>query len=90
MVFAIMKWILVLMLLATGTFFLLHGFGVDIPSIEYKGLKTHNLPAGFGILAAGIVLAVFWKIKIETTYEGRNEFGPFKFGKIITMFKGRD
>jgi len=87
---AFTKWVLVLGLLATGTFFLLHGFGVDIPSIEYKGLKAQNVPAGLAILAAGIALAALWKIRIERTREGRNKFGPFKFSTITTLFKGRD
>jgi len=62
-----LKFILVLLLLAAGAFFLLHGLGGDIPVIKYKGMEANNLPAGAALLVVGLLLAVFWKTERKTT-----------------------
>ena len=88
MIYVFLKWMLVAALFASGIFFLAHGFGADIPLIEYKGWKAHNLPTGFGIIAAGIALAKFWKIEITKTAEGTNQWGPYKIWTNIKGLRG--
>jgi len=79
MVFALLKWILVLGLLACGTFFLATGLGVEVSLIEYKGLKAYGVPVGCALIAAGVLLAALWKIEMstkQTTIAG-NGFAAF-------------
>ena len=62
----LIKGLLVFGLLAAGTYFLLTGFGVEVPLIKYQGFEGQRVPAGVVLLIAGIALAYFWKIT-ETT-----------------------
>jgi hypothetical protein len=63
----ILKFVLVVICLLGGALFLVDGLGTPIPFVRYKGLEADDLPAGIALLAAGILLAVFWKIRKTTT-----------------------
>jgi hypothetical protein len=69
MYLAFLKWLLVLALLTVGAFYLAVGLGVAIPIVEYKGMQAHNLPAGAALLVVGLLLAIFWRVKIKRTFE---------------------
>lgn len=60
----ILKWILVLGLLAAGCFFLMEGLGVQVPLIKYEGWEGRDIPAGVILLAAGILLTCYWKVSV--------------------------
>ena len=64
---AVLKFVLVLSLLAIGTAFLLKGVGFEIPLLKFKGMGAHNVPAGIAILLIGIALARLWKIHTTRT-----------------------
>jgi hypothetical protein len=71
---AVLKFVLVLGLLAVGTLFLLKGFGVEIPVLKYKTLEAHDIPAGIAIMVVGVALACGWKIRSTyTVVEERTE-----------------
>ena len=57
-----MKTILVAALLTAGVIFLMKGIGVDIPVVKYAKLEAYGVPAGIALIAAGVLLAVFWKV----------------------------
>lgn len=81
---AILKWILVFALLAGGAFFLAKGLGVPVPLVKYKGLETNNLPAGAALLATGVLVAIFWKIKARRTVTRISELpGIGKFTEMV-------
>lgn len=66
---AFMKWSLILVLILTGLFFTLTGFGVDVPVVQWKGFEANNLPAGIAILLIGLAVAYFWRINYIYAYE---------------------
>lgn len=65
MFFGLLKWMLVLGLLATGTVFLLHGLGVSMAWLHYKELEAYGIPAGVLLLVAGVALAALWPVSSE-------------------------
>jgi len=94
MFYALLKWILILGLLASGALFLATGLGVEIPLVKYKGLEAHNVPVGIALLTAAVVLAVFWKISItqaneesfsETSSDGGSTSGRSSSKTTITF-----
>jgi len=66
-IFALLKFVLVASMLASGAFFLASGLGIEISIIKYKGLEAHGVPVGLLLIAAGIALAFLWKIRREET-----------------------
>lgn len=64
---ALLKFILVLGLLAVGALFLLKGLGFDVPTLKFEGLEARDTPAGIALLIIGVALARFWKIRHTTT-----------------------
>jgi len=62
---AYLKWILVLIVISVGVIFLLNGLGVNIPFIKFKEFESLQLPAGAFLLICGVVMAIFWKVKIS-------------------------
>ena len=80
----LLKWIIVLALLAAGAFYLAVGLGIAIPSIAYKGFEAHNLPAGGALLLVAVVLAVFWKVHERQTIETEEITGQSPDGSIYT------
>lgn len=83
-----LKWITVLAVLATGVYLAVHGWGSDIPQIEYKGFKIRQLPLGLGIFAGGIVLAAVWKVETSTKTTIENKLGKITIEKVKKMFRG--
>jgi hypothetical protein len=77
----LVKWLTILAVMAVGVFFLIHGLGVDIPQIKYKGLEAHNIPVGIVIFAGGIVLTAVWKVTTTTTLTTEED------GKKTTLTK---
>ena len=63
----LLKFVLVLGLVAVGVYFLLKGFGVAVPLIKYKGAEAHDIPAGVILVILGIALARLWKIQTSRT-----------------------
>ncbi len=86
-IYAFLKWLLVLGLLVAGAFFLATGLGVQIPLVEYKGLTAHGVPAGIALLVAGVALAVLWKIT-STTTTTRNGIISTIVTTTTTFFRG--
>jgi hypothetical protein len=62
-----LKWLLVLGLLAVGTFFLLTGLGIEVPAIKYQGFEGERVPAGAVLLVAGVALAALWHVRHTTS-----------------------
>lgn len=58
----LLKWLLVVGLLATGTVCLLTGLGMEVPMLKYQGFEGHRVPAGVVLLFAGIALATLWRV----------------------------
>ena len=69
MLFALLKWILIVALVAAGILFLATGLGADTAFIKYKGLETYGLPAGVALLLIAVALAHFWKITLSEIQE---------------------
>ena len=63
----VLKTILVAALLAAGVVFLATGMGVEIPVLKYEKIEAYGVPAGIGLLAAGVLLAVFWIVSSTET-----------------------
>ena len=88
---ALLKWVLVLTSLFAGALFLALGIGVTIPFVKYEGLEAHGVPVGIAVLAVGVVLAVFWKIKTTTTedvsYIERSSDGSSSESRKTTKFE---
>src|SRR5882762_2004677 len=63
----LLKFVLVLGLVAVGVYFLLKGFGVAVPLIKYKGAEARDIPAGVILVILGIALARLWKIETSRT-----------------------
>lgn len=64
-----LKFVVIAGLMIGGAFFLAKGLGVDIPLIEYEGLKAQNLPVGVVLLVVGVLIAKFWKVSKKETVE---------------------
>jgi len=62
----LIKWALVLGLLAAGTLFLAQGIGIETPLAKHEGSGTRSIPVGIALFAAGAALAAFWKIETNT------------------------
>lgn len=86
-ILALLKWILVLGLLAAGVVFLLTGVGVEIPVVKYKGVEAYGLPAGVILLAAGVALARFWPLQSTETTETTTSSGGSKSTTSTTTTK---
>src|SRR5436309_6883464 len=84
----VLKWIAVLAVMGIGLFFIVQGLGFDVPIIEYKGLKAHNVPVGLVIFAGGIVLAAVWKVETSTKTTIENKLGKITIEKVKKMFRG--
>lgn len=63
----LLKWLLVLGLLATGTVFLLTGLGMEVSAIKYQGFEGQRVPAGVVLLIAAIALAALWRVTSTTS-----------------------
>jgi hypothetical protein len=74
----LLKFVLVFICLLGGALFLAQGLGAPIPFVRYQGFEAVNLPTGIALLAAGILLAVFWKVGKTITTEETN-IGPDGF-----------
>lgn len=68
----VLKVIVVVALLGSGGVFLANGLGAGIPFLKYENLEVWGIPAWAILIAAGILLAVFWKVsskQVVTTSE---------------------
>ncbi len=80
----LLKWVLVLILILAGLAFLFAGVGASVPWVKFKGLEAHEVPEGLVILAAGVALAVFWKVSWRTRTTRLDESSPDHGGNKIT------
>jgi hypothetical protein len=62
-----LKFIVVTGLMLLGAFFIAKGLGVALPVVKYKGLEANNIPAGAILLATGVAVAYFWKVRKSTS-----------------------
>jgi len=69
MFYALLKWLCVVGLLTSGVVFLANGLGVTIPWVHYETFAAQGVPVGLFLLVAGVALAVFWKITLQTKEE---------------------
>jgi uncharacterized membrane protein len=65
----ILKFVVIAGLMIGGAFFLAKGLGVNIPIVEYNGLKAQNVPVGIALLVIGVLIARFWKVTKKVTQE---------------------
>jgi hypothetical protein len=80
------KWLLVLGLLGIGALFLLTGLGIEAPVIKYQGFEGQRVPAGVVLIAAGIALAVLWRVSSTTSIEETLPDGTHR--KRVVIAKG--
>lgn len=79
----------ILMLCASGIFFLSRGFGMPIPYLEYGALEAWNIPAGALLLAAGVSFGFFWKLTHgETRHESQGDDGHWVHGTTTRPHHG--
>lgn len=92
----VLKTILVAALLSAGVVFLATGMGVEIPVLKYEKIEAYGVPAGIGLLAAGVLLAVFWivsstqtrtttKTETKTTSDGESSTTTTTSEKVETI-----
>jgi hypothetical protein len=60
--FAVSKFLVVILSGASGVLFVSRGFGMPIPFLEYGSLEAWNVFAGAALLAVSAACAVFWRI----------------------------
>ena len=70
---ALMKWSLIVFLIAGGLFFTLTGLGIDVPVVKFNGFEANNLPAGIALLLVAVALAYFWRITYEYSFDETRE-----------------
>jgi hypothetical protein len=79
---ALLKFVVIILLLATGGLFLVKGLGVDLPLLRYQKIEAQNVPAGIVILLVAIGIARFWRIQTISSVS--------RVEKKTANLKGRD
>ncbi len=88
MFYALLKWLCVVGLLASGVVFLANGLGVTVPWVHYQAFAAQGVPVGLFLLVAGVALAVFWKITLKTTEEEtRTESTDYQTDTVSTTVR---